>query len=140
MILTVNFEEIQALRAGADTVLREAPDDGPAVAAPPEERALVEALVHLLEGDLAVETLHEQREVETAVRTIARALHAEMDQTVLQTHPAHEGAVAAYFDYAHARAVLGRVEELGAHMEALIEVMTGRPATPEVARSFAFPE
>lgn len=140
MILNVNYEELLALKAGADSVLAEGEETGVAVAAPTEERALVEALVALLEGDLSIDTLAEQREIQTAVAAICQALHVDMDTMVLETHPAHEGAVAAYFDYAHARAVLGRIDDLGAHMEALIELVTGAPATPDVARSFAFPD
>ena len=140
MILNVNFEELQALRTGADSVLAAGEPVGVAVAAPPEERALVEALVAALEGDLSVDTLAEQREAETAIRTITEKLRVDMDAAVLEFHPAHEGAVAAYFDYAHARSVLHRLEELGAHMRALIELVTGEPATDDVARTFAFPD
>lgn len=140
MILDVNYEELQALKAGADSVLADGEPTGVAVAAPPEERALVEALVPVLEGDLAIDTLARQREVETAIRAITERLRVDMDSRVLEYHPAHEGAVAAYFDYAHSRSVLHRVEELGAHMEALVELVTGAPATDEVARTFAFPD
>ena len=140
MILTINYEELEALKAGADAVLAEREEVGVAVAAPPEERALVESLVEMLEGDLAIDTLAEQRRIETAVRAICETLRVDMDAAVIEYHPAHEGAVAAYFDYAHVRSVLARVEDLGEHMVALIEVVTGDTPTDDVARTFAFPD
>ncbi len=140
MIFNVNFEELTALQFGAGAFLGEAEDQGVAVAAPPEERALVEALIPLLEGDLSIDSLHEQQEVEVAVSAILAKLYAEMDATILAMHPADENAVAAYFDYAHCRAVLGRLQEMGGHMRALIELVTGESPTPEVARTFAFPD
>jgi hypothetical protein len=48
--------------------------------------------------------------------------------------------VAAYFDFAHALSVQDRVRETGAEMVALIEVVTGRPATARVAATFLFPD
>lgn len=140
MIFNVNFEELQALQFGAGAFLGETEDQGVAVAAPPEERALVEALVSLLEGDLSIDTLHEQQEIEVAVRAILAKLHAEMDVNILAMHPADENAVAAYFDYAHCRAVLGRLEDMGNHMRALIELVTGEAPGADVARTFAFPD
>lgn len=140
MILRCNYEEVNALLAGARVLLEGPGEAGCPVVAPPTERASVEALVGRLDGDLAVSTLHEQREVAFAVEIIVECLRAEMDAAVVATHPAAEVAVAAYFDYAHAFAVLGRVRELGEEMEALIEVVTGEAATPEVARSFVFPD
>jgi len=139
VILNVNFEELQALQFGAGAFLGEFEDQGVAVAAPPEKRALVEALVPLLEGDLSIDTLQEQQEIAVAVSAILSTLHAEMDATIVAMHAADETAVAAYFDYAHCRAVLARLEEMGDHMRALIELVTGEAPTSEVARTFAFP-
>lgn len=140
MILNVNFEELQALHSGAGAFLGETEEPGVAVAAPPEERALVEALVSLLEGDLTIDSLLEQQEIEVAVSAILAALHAEMDANILEMHPADEHAVAAYFDYAHCRAVQGRLREMGDHMRAMIELVTGQSPTQDMARTFAFPD
>lgn len=140
VILRCNYEELNALRAGARVLLEGQGESGCSVVAPPTERASVEAFVGRLEGDLAVGTLHEQREVAFALEVIVECLRAEMDAAVVAAHPAAEIAVAAYFDYAHAYAVLGRVWELGEEMEAMIEVVTGAAPTPEIARTFVFPD
>lgn len=140
MILACNYEELKALRYGARVVLDDGGDSGCAVAAPPEERERIEALLARLDGDLSIGTLQEQRAVEGALRAIVECLHAEMDAAVLATHAADEGAVAAYFEYAHALTVLGRAEEMGAHMRALIEVVTGDSADDQMAAGFAFPD
>lgn len=140
MILQCNYEELRALRQGADVALRPVTPDFGAVAAPPAERAQVEALVPLLEGDVSVGTLAEQVELEGGIRTIVSCLLLEMEASVVATHPADEGAVAAYFDYAHALVVLARLEEMGDHMRALIEIVTGTPPNDALAASFAFPD
>jgi hypothetical protein len=140
VILHCNYEEINALRAGARTVLGRAPEGLHAVAAPPRGRAEVEALLPRLEGDFAFHTLSDIRRVEAAVDAIVSSLRAEMDALVLATHPAHEGAVAAYFDFAHALAVLGRLREMEGEMEAVIEVVTGTAADEDVAQEFVFPD
>lgn len=128
MILYVNYEEAQALRQGVRSFLREDGIGPCAVAAPPQARAEVAALEPRLVGDLEVETLSDLRSLESAVTHLVDCLRLEMDALVGETHPAHEGAVAAYFDYAHALSVLQRLREMGSEMEAMIEVMTGRPA------------
>lgn len=139
MILTVNYEEIQALRAGARAVLGSGPGPAVAVAAPPEDRARVEALPPLV-GDISARTLAEARSLEAGVEPIVQALRAEMDERIVATHPASESAVASYFDYAHALSVLGRIREMRAEMEALIELVTGAPADAHVARTFVLPD
>ena len=140
MILQCNYEELRALRQGADVVLRSSTPEACAVAAPPAERAQVEALVPLFEGDVSIATLAEQREVAGGVRLIVETLRLEMDTAVVAAHPADELAVTAYFDYAHALGVLARLDEMGDHMSALIEIVTGSPATDAIAASFTFPD
>lgn len=140
MILHFNFEELTALRAGAQVFLgREEPGRG-AVLAPPEERAQVEALLPRLEGDVSFSTLEELRLVEGAVLAIVECLRAEMELLVVTTHAADEGAVAAYFDFAHGFTVIHRLSEMASEMEALIELVTGDPVTAESARTFQFPD
>lgn len=141
MILRCNYEEMKALQHGARTLLHavETPE-GTAVAAPPVEPDLVEALLPRLEGDVAVSTLVDQRTLLIAVEAVVEFLRQEMATAVVASHPAAEVAVAAYFDYAHALSVLGRLREIGDEMEALIEVVTGSPADEETALRFRFPD
>lgn len=139
MILHCNYEEIQALRAGARNVLDPHPQ-GPAVGLTEARRAGVEALLPQLEGDMSFHTLAEQRRVEASVGAIVESLRLEMDAHVVATHPAHEVAVAAYFDYAHALAVLGRLREVGRRMEAMIEVVSGGRPDDTLVREFVFPD
>jgi hypothetical protein len=140
MILRCNFEELGALRSGATGLLRGRPEAGSAVVAPPEGLEEVEALFPRLDGDLSMETLEDQRRVLKGVVAIVSELREEMDTSVLATHPADESAVSSYFLYAHALSVLKRLTELGQEMEALIEIVTGSPATHEVAATFRFPD
>lgn len=140
MIFRCNFEELGALKEGADALLSESSGEASTVAAPPEGREEVEALLPRLRGDLTLETLADQRKVLKGVTVIVARLKDEMDASVLATHPADELAVSSYFLYAHALGVLNRVSRLGQEMEALIEVVTGAPPTPEVAASFRFPD
>jgi hypothetical protein len=140
VILYVNYEELTALRSGARALLdREDAGESP-VLAPTEERARVEAIMPLLDGDISVSTLDELRTVESAILAIVECLRVEMDTAVIATHAAHEGAVAAYFDYAHGLTVAHRLGEMASEMEALIELVTGAPPTPETSRSFLFPD
>lgn len=140
MILYCNYEELTALRQGAHSVLAAEEGDGCVVLAPPASRIEVVALLPRLTGDLSIRTLSEQRGVQTALAIIVECLRAEMELLVALSHPADEGAVAAYFDFAHALSVLSRVRDMGREMEALIEVVTGEPPTEESRRSFAFPD
>lgn len=141
MILYCNYEELRALRHGARAVLGDEVGETYApVAAPPQARAEVEALVPRLAGDMGIRTLSEQRGVRSGVAFIVECLRSEMEAMVVNTHPAAEGAVAAYFDFAHALAVRDRLDEMGQEMEALIEVVTGSPADDASARTFVFPD
>jgi deoxycytidylate deaminase len=140
VILHFNYEELTALKAGAQAFLdRESPEHG-SVLAPPESRARVEALVPRLQGDLSLSSLEELRQVKAAVDSIVRCLRVEMETTVVTTHAADEIAVAAYFDFAHGFTVSHRIGEMAAEMEALIELVTGGEATTETARTFHFPD
>lgn len=141
MILYCNYEELRALRHGARTFLgTEVGEARAPVAAPTQARAQVEALVPRLAGDIEIGTLSEQRVVRSGVASIVECLRTEMEVLVLDTHPAHEGAVAAYFDFAHTLSVRDRLDEMGHEMEALIEVVTGAPADDDIARTFVFPD
>jgi hypothetical protein len=140
VILYLSYEEVQALRQGARSFLRDEGSGSCAVAAPPTARAEVSALEERLVGDLDVETLAEQRSLASAMAPIVECLRIEMETAVGETHPAHEGAVAAYFEYAHSLSVLARLREIGGEMEALIEVVTGKPADAATASSFQFPD
>jgi hypothetical protein len=140
MLLRCNFEELGALRKGAAYLLGDEPRSASPVAAPPEGREEVQELLPRLSGDLTLETLAEQRRVLKAVMVIVARLKEDMDLSVLSAHPADESAVAAYFLYAHALGVLQRVSQIGQEMEALIEIMTGSPATQAAAATFHFPD
>ena len=139
MIVHCNFEELTALKAGARQVLDGyAPEHG-IIAAPPEERAQVAALVPLLGGDFSVTTLAEQRSLFQAVSIIVEILRIDMESMVTADHPAHESAVAAYFDFANAFSVRARLHEVGLEMDALVELVNGGPVIEELARDFVFP-
>jgi hypothetical protein len=141
MILSVNYEELRALATGAELLLsghEQHPDAPPAASA--EALGRVERLLPRLGGTFEIDTLAEQRDVRGAVSTISDFLHSRMDSKVLEHHPAHEEAVSFYFDYAHTLAVLGRLDEMGTEMRAIIELTTGHPATPETAAGFVFPD
>ena len=140
MIVHCNFEELSALKAGAHQVLEGTVPEQGVIAAPPEERDRVAALVPHLDGDFSVNTLAEQRSLLHSVAIIVEMLRVEMESMVATNHPAHEVAVSAYFDFAHAFSVQSRLFEVGLEMEALVELVTGGPVTDALARDFAFPD
>ena len=140
MILHVAYEELSALRAGADVFLDGEGAATGRVLAPSESRARVEALQPLLHGDLSLSTLDELWGVQTAVTAIVECLRAEMVSLIVVMHAADEGAVAAYFHFAHAFIVSHRIGELASEMTALIELVTGSPPSNETARDFQFPD
>lgn len=138
MIVSLSYEEISSLRDGAELALEPAPAGG-AVAAPPEELALVETL-RAASGDLSLMTLTEQRGAERALELILAAAHERMDVLVLSQHVGSEDAVNAYFDYAHLLTVLERVRVAGRRMSAIIELVTGHPPTAESIVDVTFPD
>jgi hypothetical protein len=139
VILSCNFEELQALLAGAELLLENGYGGAAgAVAAPAEALAQVALLQPRLTGALSIATLAEQRWVRKAVAAICSRLHDRMDEMVLEYHPAHESAVAYYFDYAHAYGVLRRLDAMGAEMAAIIELTTGSRPTDASASSVTF--
>ncbi|MEJ2202734.1 MAG: hypothetical protein P8170_01355 [Gemmatimonadota bacterium] len=140
MILRLNFEEIRALRSGGRSLVEGVVEPLSSVIAPPESRTRVEALLPRLDGDLSVSTLAEMQAVAGAVDAIVEYLLVEMETTVLASHAADEGAVAAYFDFAHALTVSHRLTEMAQEMVALIELVTGQPVTEVSRRSFHFPD
>lgn len=141
MILHFNFEEIQALKTGARQYLGAVGEyPASAVLAPSEGRAHVEALLPRLSGDLSFSTLAELRVVQHAVSELVESLRAQMESRVLATHAADEDAVSAYFDFARALTVSGRIAEIAAEMEAMIELVTGEAPSEEAARTFRFPD
>jgi len=140
VILHFSYEELRALRTGADVFLDGESGATGAVLAPSESRARVEALQPLLHGDMSLSTLEELWGVQTAVTAIVECLRAEMEALVVAMHAADEGAVAAYFDFAHALIVSRRISELAGEMAALIELVTGSPPKSEAAHDFQFPD
>jgi hypothetical protein len=140
VIVRCNFEELSALRDGARAYLDDAHDSESAVAAPPQARMDVESLAPRLDGDLSVRTLGELDLIIRGVRAIVDRLRVEMEMTVSATHAADEGAVSAYFEFAHSFSVLSRLTEMAREMRALVELMNGRPVTDEDLRNFVFPD
>ncbi|MDG2283905.1 MAG: hypothetical protein P8L45_12330 [Longimicrobiales bacterium] len=140
MYLHFNFEELTALRAGTEALLDREEQSEAIVLAPPEDRVRVEALLPRLDGDISLSTLVELRTVEAGVSAIVASLRADLETLVVTMHAADEGAVAAYFDFAHAFTVEHRLREMASEMEALIELVTGSSVTRETARTFQFPD
>lgn len=140
MILHCTFEELSALSAGGERVLAEAGSGVSVVTAPPEVVADVEALLPRLAGDMSVTTLAEQHSIARAVTFIVAELKQKLDSQILDTHPADEYAVGAYFDYAHALSVQDRVSRVGKEIAALIELLTGAPPTADMIRNFTVPD
>jgi hypothetical protein len=141
VILNCNFEELRALATGAELLLRDhyqSSDGG--IVAPSAAMTEVEQLQPRLVGDITITTLVEQRAIRKAVAAICEDLHDRLEEKVIQFHPAHEEAVSLYFDYAHTFAVLTRLDEMGAEMNALIELTTGHPVTDAAAATYSFPD
>lgn len=140
MILHCNFEELRALASGVELYLTEHDSlSHGSVAAPPRALAEVKQLQPRLAHSLSILTLAEQRVVRKAISAVCDELRDRLDEKVVQYHPAHEEAVALYFDYAHALGVLSRLDEIGTEMTGLIELMNGG-VTDEAAATVEFPD
>lgn len=140
MILRCSFEELSALREGARAYLEAAHDSQAAVAAPPQDRMYVESVAPSFTGDISLRTLGDLDLLIRGVRAIVDRQRVEMEMMVTATHAADEGAVAAYFEFAHSLSVLSRLVEMDEEMRALVELMNGRPVTDEDLRNFVFPD
>jgi hypothetical protein len=138
VILHCNFEELRALTAASELIVADAHDHRGAVRASSEELRMVERLLPRLVGDVSIETLDDQRRVQRAVSFICRELMHRLDDQIIATNPANEDAVSLYFDYGHSRAVLHRLDLMGAEMEAMIDLIYGGSAT--AAGSVTFPD
>ena len=140
MILYCSFEELRALASGAELFLTEYESRGQGpIVAPSAAMTDVERLQPRLTESLSINTLAEQRSVRRAIAAICEELHERLEEKVLQHHPAHEEAVALYFDYAYAFGVLNRLDEIGTEMTALIEVMNGT-VSDQAAGAVEFPD
>lgn len=138
MILHCNYEELQALASASELIVTDAYVRGGTVAAPPDRVVMVEQLMPRLTGDMTIETLEDQRRVQGAVSFIVDDLHRRLDDKMIEYHPAHEEAVALYFDYGHSRVVLNRLDHMGAEMAAIADLISGGNTT--AAGGITFPD
>jgi hypothetical protein len=115
MICPCSFEELRALTAGAEGLLvtRGAP------------QALVRDLLDQLDGDLELPSGEEQARTLSGVTAVVQHLREDMDRAILDTHPAAEETVDAYFNYAHALTVQHRLALLDGERRALEALMKG---------------
>ncbi|HET6762652.1 MAG TPA: hypothetical protein VFH27_03245 [Longimicrobiaceae bacterium] len=140
MILHFNYEELRALTDAGEWLVEDGAQHSGAVAAPPEGLAKVERLLPRLTGDISIETLDEQRRVRDAVGLIVDDLHDRMDTKVIEYTPGHEDAVNLYFDYAHARVVLDRLDRMGTEMASILELIGGSRSDADLASNVNFPD
>lgn len=139
VIVTCSYEELAALRGGAEVMLDAVPDIR-VPEAPGPTRTALELLLDRLSGDLSLSTLADQMAVEHVVGAVVAHLRSEMEACVVSGHPAAEASVAAYFDFAHALSVLERVRVVGSQMRQMAEVMTGTPVDGGTIRTLVFPD
>lgn len=125
MILHCNFEELRALASAGEVLVAEAHARTGGVAAPPEGVVMVESLIPRLTGDMSIETLDDQRRVQGAVTVLVDDLRRRMDHQIIETTPGNEEALNLYFDYGHSRSVLHRLDQMGAEMAAIVELIAG---------------
>lgn len=125
MILTISYEELQALHSGAHNLLEERNAAVGTLPVPRETLVQVALLEEELGSYMSIETLEEQRRIRAAVQAVCDRSHAQMEEAVLERHPADEEAVSQYFNYAHCIGVLQRLDEIGAQLEAMRSLMRG---------------
>jgi hypothetical protein len=105
----------------------------------PQFLAEVEQFAQLLVGDVAVESLEQQRSMRRVVDDLLGRCHRRMDALVTEQHAAAESAVAAYFDYAHVLTARSRLDVIGEEMAALVHVMTGETRSPRADAASSSP-
>lgn len=137
MILRMSFEEMTALNTAATRLLSSS--DGSGVLAPPELLAELESRLPL-PGDITVTTLGQQQRLQGAVDYVLDHLRRRMDALTIEQYVGADDAVNAYFDYANVLTLSTRLASLGREMSAMIELMTGAPATASTAESISFPD
>lgn len=141
MILFLSYEELAAMRSGAERLLAaHAAQDGQGVAAPPQVIADLEQITPLLTGDLTISTLEQQGRTRAAVALLRDDALRLMNTHILEQHPAAESAIAAYFEYACLLGVLAGLDRIHDEMVAIIRVATGNEPDGETARRFSFPD
>jgi hypothetical protein len=123
VILHLSFEELRAIASAGELIVAgEARGAGIATS---EWAVRVDSLLPRLTGDISIATLEDQRMVRDTVGGLVTEMHRRMDLQVIESHPGNEEAVALYFDYAHARTVLDRLDRMGAEMEAIASLISG---------------
>lgn len=139
-MLHCDYEELQALKAGAELVLESRDIQWTnAHEAEPEVLDQVER-IHSMLSSLSIPSLAEMDEVIEAVELITDSIHDRLRAVILETDPSDETAVALYFEWGRALSVHHRLLEMAAEMAALIELMTGESPTAETAASVTFPD
>jgi hypothetical protein len=136
MILHCTFEELSAINAGAERVLESAGEGG--VVAPPEIVPDIESLLPRFVGDLTIETLTDVATIIRVIEYIMDEARQRTDQFIIDQHPAAEDAINSYFEYAHMLTFLDRARRADSEMRALIDLMTGEPASEAVSYRFTF--
>jgi hypothetical protein len=132
VILHLSFEELRAIASAGELIVA-AESRGAGIA---EWSGRVETLLPRLIGDVSIATLEDQRWIRETVGGLVTEMHRRMDHQIIETHPGHEEAVALYFDYAHARSVLDRLDRMGAEMKAIAELI----ADPAGRGALTFPD
>lgn len=141
MILQCDFEEMQALRAGAYLVQQAEEEGWPEILDPsPDAVEAAERFHELRDGELSVATLAEVERLVGAVALISDTFDERLRTIILEREPSDEEAVALYFDWARAQRVLHRLGTMYDDMHALIELMTGESPTADTAASVTFPD